>query len=449
MSSSSPRPSWGAASHLTERVVQTLERFLHIEAVSGGVLIAAAAVALLWANSPWSHAYDALWHLPVSVGVGAFTTTQTLHFVVNDCLMTIFFLVAGLEIRRELHEGALADLRSAALPLVAAIGGVIAPALIYLAFNASTEPQGWAVPIATDIAFALGVLALLGRSIPGGIRVLLLALAIIDDILAVLVIAFVYSHDLQWSGAWIALAAVALVLLLQRLGIRSAVAYVGPGALLWFGLWQLGVHPTLAGVILGLMTPALPLADRSVAETVSASLADTAKRARVHGPAHREIVDSVGSIQSAQLALVPPVVSVQSALHGWVAYGIMPLFALANAGVAIGGLSLASTQETALVVGVALGLLVGKPLGILTLSWLTIRIGLCTLPNDVGWRGLFLIAVLGGIGFTMSIFIAALAFTDAALLANAKFAVLIASALAAVIGLGLGKLLFRGSVADR
>ena len=443
MSSSSVRPSWGASAHLTERVVQTLERFLHIEAVSGGVLIGAAVVALLWANSPWSHAYDAVWHLPITFGVGAIGTTQTLHFVVNDGLMTIFFLVAGLEIRRELHEGALADLRSAALPIVAAFGGVLAPALIYLAFNLSTHREGWAVPIATDIAFALGVLALLGRSIPSGVRVLLLALAIIDDIAAVLVIALVYSRDLQWSGAWIAAGSVALVLLMQRLGIRNPAAYIIPGALLWFGLWRLGVHPTLAGVILGLMTPAVPLAAHRPGESISATLADAAERARTHGTGPTQIVSSIGSIQSAQRNFVPPVVAVQSALHGWVAYGIMPLFALANAGVSIDGLDFTAAEGTALALGIGVGLLLGKPLGILAVSWLSIRLGLCALPQDVGWRGLLLIAVLGGIGFTMSIFIAALAFTDPLLLANAKFAVLLASALAAVVALILGRSLFR------
>ena len=329
------------------------------------------------------------------------------------------------------------------MPIVAAIGGVIAPALIYLSLNSQVNSEGWAVPIATDIAFAIGVLALLGRSIPSGVRVLLLALAIIDDIAAVLVIALVYSADLNITGAWIASAAIALVFLMQRLGIRKAVTYLVPGALLWFGLFQLGVHPTLAGVILGLITPVLPLAQREASPTLPQALEHTAQRAHVEGADHPNVVSSIDKIQLAQRDLVPPVVTVQSALHGWVAYGVMPLFAFANAGVSVSGLDLDAPADTAVAAGIMLGLLVGKPVGILLISWATIRLRWCTLPTDVGWRGMMLIAVLGAIGFTMSIFIAALAFDDATMLANAKLAVLIASTIAAILALGLGKYLFR------
>ena len=246
-------PSWGASQHVTHRVLLTVERFLHIEAVSGGVLIVAALVALGLANSSVADSYHAVWHTSVTLGIGSFSAARSLHFVVNEGLMTIFFLLAGLEIRRELYEGALSNPRLAALPLAAALGGVLVPALIYLGLNTSVEVrQGWAVPIATDIAFAVGVLALLGRSIPSGVRVLLLALAIIDDIVAVVVIALFYSQELRLDGAIVAAGGVGIVLLFQRFGIRAAPAYVIPGAVLWFGLWRLGVHPTLAGVILGL-----------------------------------------------------------------------------------------------------------------------------------------------------------------------------------------------------
>ena len=442
MPSASVRPAWGGSQGLTDRVVQTVERFLRIEAVSGGVLIATALIALAWANSPFAHSYHDLWHLPITIGIGSLSTTQTLHFVINEGLMTIFFFLAGLEIRRELHEGALSSVRSAALPVVAALGGVVAPALIYLSFNWSVNRSGWAVPIATDIAFAVGVLALLGRSIPPGVRILLLALAIIDDIVAVLVIALAFSHDLDPTGAIIAVGAIGLIFGLQRLGIRTAFAYVLPGLLLWFGLWRLGVHPTLAGVILGLLTPALPLADRSRASAVVKQLERTTERARQHGATHEDVVSSVGDVQAAQRDLMPPVASVEGALHGWVAYGIMPLFALANAGVSFAGSNVAGASSGMLALGIGLGLLAGKPLGILGISAITIRLGWCTLPDDVGWRGLVLIAFLGAIGFTMSIFIAALAFADESLLASAKLAVLATSGAAAVISLVLGKWLF-------
>ncbi|HWU52675.1 MAG TPA: Na+/H+ antiporter NhaA, partial [Tahibacter sp.] len=244
------------AQALAERAFATVERFLHIEAVSGIVLVMAAAVALIWANSPVADSYDALWHTPLSIGLGGHVFSQSLHFWINDALMTVFFLVVGMEIRREMHEGALSDLRQAALPVAAAVGGVIAPALIYVALNDTSDRlRGWAVPTATDIAFAVGVLALLGRSIPGGVRVFLLALAIIDDIVAILIIALFYSGGLDYSGFAIAALGIALVLGLQRIGVGAAFAYVFPGALLWAGLLQAGVHPTLAGVVLGLLTP--------------------------------------------------------------------------------------------------------------------------------------------------------------------------------------------------
>ena len=437
------RSSWGASQHLTDRVLLTVERFLHIEAVSGVVLIAAALLALLWVNSPLAQSYHTLWHTPLTFGVGNWSTTRSLHFVVNEGLMTIFFLVAGLEIRRELHEGALSTPRMAALPLVAALGGIIVPAIIYLSFNWRTQAsQGWAVPIATDIAFALGVLALLGRAIPRGVRVLLLALAIIDDIAAVLVIAFFYSQQLQVGGAFIAAAAIGIVLLLQWLGIRAAIAYVMPGVMLWCGLLYLGVHPTLAGVILGLLTPVVPLANRSRVAVLTHKLDEVVQQARTVQHDDNQLISSFRGVKLAQRDLVPPVISVQTSLHPWVAYAIMPVFALANAGVTLSAADLTTSVSGPVAYGIALGLLVGKPTGILLAGALSIRLRWCELPAEVGWRGLSLVAVLGGIGFTMAIFIATLAFQAEHALANAKLAILAASALAAVIALVLGKWIF-------
>jgi Na+:H+ antiporter, NhaA family len=444
MHAQSPRPSWGASQHLTDRIVLTLERFLRVEAVSGGVLIVAALIALVWANSPGADHYHALWRASATLVLGGASTTQSLHFLVNEGLMTIFFLVAGLEIRRELHEGVLSSPRSAALPLAAALGGVLAPAFVYLSLQPPLDVrQGWAVPIATDIAFALGVLALLGRSIPSGVRVLLLALAIIDDVVAVVIVALVYSEELRLEGALIAIIAFGAILVLQRLGIRAAAAYVVPGSIMWFGLWRLGVHPTLAGIVLGLMTPVVPLADRSRAKAFTRKLDETAQRVRRDQFDDRELVDSWRQIQLAQRDLMPPVVSVESALHPWVAYGILPLFAFANAGVTLTATDLAAESLRPVAYGIALGLLVGKPTGILLASAITIRLGWCALPPDVGWRGLSLIALLGGIGFTMAIFIANLAFDSPDALAAAKVAVVLASCLSAMAALGFGRLAFR------
>jgi NhaA family Na+:H+ antiporter len=313
--------------------------------------------------------------------------------------MAVFFLAVGMEIRWEIHAGALSQPRQAALPIVAALGGVAAPALIYLVLNQALISQpGWAVPTATDIAFAVGVLALLGRVIPSKVRVLLLALAIIDDIVAVLIIAFFYSSGLDYGGFALLSAGMLLVLVLQRRGVDCAYAYVAPGAIAWSGLWLSGMHPALVGVVLGLMTPV-----RALRPTRS-----------------------------------PPVLRVQSALHPWVAYGVMPLFALANAGVGVRGIDLSTAEAPRIMLGVAVALAVGKPLGVVSVSWLMVRLRWCRLPPEVSWRGIVLIGLLAGVGFTMSIFIALLAFPDANLLSAAKLGVLLGSLVASVLGLGWG-----------
>lgn len=424
---------------LAERAFSTLERFLHIEAFSGIVLLLAAALALILANSPFASSYHALWHAPVTFGIGTWQFTQTLHFWINDGLMTIFFLVVGMEIRREIHEGALSSVRLAALPLAAAIGGVAVPALIYVALNlGGSQLQGWAVPTATDIAFAVGVLALLGRSIPGNVRIFLLALAIIDDIVAVLIIAVFYSGGLEYSGFVIVGFAILMIVGMQAIGMASAYAYVIPGAILWIGLLQTGAHPTLAGVVLGLMTPVLharthvmPLASASEAMKALHAHASTTS-----DPHH--LAQPLKQLRLAHRNLLPPVSRVQMALHPWVAYGIMPLFALANAGVSLNGIDLSLDGAQNVMLGITAALVLGKPLGVIGVSWLAVKSGLCSLPPHVSWSGVTLVGLLAGIGFTMSIFIATLAFDNAALLDAAKLGVLLASLLAAVIGLAWG-----------
>lgn len=386
-------------------------RFINVEAMSGVALLAAAAIALAWANSPWAGAYEALWHLKLSLGAAEFLAPRDLHFWVNDGLMSVFFLVVGLEIRREMHDGALSDPRVATLPIVAAVGGVVIPALLYVLFN--TDPaarRGWAIPTATDIAFAVGVLSLIGKQVPPALRMLLLTLAIIDDIVAILVIAFVYSSGIAVGGLLIVAAGVLGVLLLQWLGVQAALAYVLPGAVVWFGMLRAGMHPTLAGVLLGLLTPATSAFGRAQRD-----------------PGRRRPTES-------------PVVRVEAMLHPWVAFGVMPLFALANAGVSLQGLDLSAAAPLAVGAGIVSGLVLGKPIGIVLASIAAVRLGLCALPEGVRWTHMVLIGLLGGIGFTMSIFIANLAFDDPGLLAAAKFAVLVASALAATLGLLLGRL---------
>ncbi|QCI11445.1 Na+/H+ antiporter NhaA [Pseudomonas putida] len=428
------------AQQLAERAFANLERFLHIEAVSGIVLLIAAIAALIWANSPAANSYDALWHTPLTFGVGSLLFTQSLHFWINDGLMTIFFLVVGMEIRREIHEGALSSLRQATLPMAAAIGGVAVPALLYLGFgHAPSEQQGWAVPTATDIAFAVGVLALLGKSIPSNVRIFLLALAIIDDIIAVLIIAFFYSGGLDYSGFGVALIGLVMVVGLQKIGIGSAYAYVIPGAITWVGVLMTGAHPTLAGVVLGLMTPvaAMPMRERPL-DAVTRFTQELLGRAKAPERDASELMTPLKHLRLAQRELVPPVVRVQGALHPWVAYGIMPLFALANAGVSLSGVDLSLEAPQWVMIAVIAALVVGKPLGIVSVSWLMVRLGWCSLPAGVTWRSITLIGLLAGIGFTMSIFIANLAFVDPASLGAAKLGVLCASLIAAALGLAWG-----------
>lgn len=438
-----PRYELPRAQQLAERAFGALERFLNVEAYSGIVLLVAAVVALIWANSPFAYSYHALWHLPLSIGLGDFVFSQTLHFLINDALMAVFFLVIGLEIRREIHEGALSNLRQATLPVIAALGGVIVPALIYIGLNSDPiRIKGWAVPTATDIAFAVGILALLGRSVPINIRVFLLAVAIIDDVIAVLIIAVFYSGGLSSEGFVMAGLGMLLVLGLQRIGVGSAFAYVLPGAVIWVGLLMTGAHPSLAGVILGLMTPVVrtPMRERpvDVMERVANELRDDGE---TKDP--RQIVKPLHELRVAHRELLPPVVRVQMALHPWVAFGVMPLFALANAGVSLGGINLAAGGSQLVMIGVALALVAGKPIGVIGATWIAVRMGWGRLPAGASWPGICLVGLLAGIGFTMSIFVAMLAFEDENLLGAAKLGVLLGSVVAGCSGLGWGFLYVR------
>ena len=368
------------------------------------MLLVAATVALALANSPWAAGYLALWHLGVQIPGTVWRLD--LHFLINDGLMTLFFFVVGLEVRRELHDGTLADRRQAALPLIAALGGVLLPAAIYLLWNRDPAAlPGWAVPTATDIAFAVGVLALLGRRVAPGLRILLLALAIIDDISAILIIAIAYSDGIALAGLGLSVVGIAALLGLQRLGVWRPLAYVVPAVVVWAGLLQAGIHPVISGVIVGLLTPAVP--DRTPRATDD-------QRA--------------------------PTVWLQERLHGWSTFLIMPLFALANAGVRIDGNPLAGELAQSAFGGVLLGLVLGKPIGILAASWLAERLGLITLPDGVTWPGFAVIGCLAGIGFTMSIFIGSLGFAEGVLLDAVKLGVLVASVVAAAMGLLLGRL---------
>jgi len=427
------------AQKLAEQALSTLHRFLHVEAISGAVLLVAAAAALIWANSSFAHSYHAFWNLPLTIGVGEHVFSRSLHFWVNDALMTVFFLVVGMEIRREIHEGALSRFDQAILPLIAATGGVIVPAIIYLSLNSDpARGQGWAVPTATDIAFAVGVLALLGRKIPVNVRVFLLALAIIDDVIAVLIIALFYTPGLHVGGFIIASIGVLATLGFRRIGIGSAPVYLLPGSLVWIGFMVAGIHPTLAGVVLGLMTPAraIPMREPPL-EVLSRVLKQLRSSEAVKARDPHLLEQPLRDLRVAHREILPPVSRVQMAMHPWVAYGVMPMFALANAGVSLAGADL-SAGSNLVMMGTALALVAGKPIGVVSATWLAVRVGWCSLAPGVSWAGVCLVGLLAGIGFTMSIFISMLAFSDQGFFVAAKMGVLIGSLAAATLGLGWG-----------
>ncbi len=408
------------------RLTRPLTRFLHIESASGVVLLVCTAVALALANSPAAGWWAELWHTHIGVEVGHVRLGGELgHFLVNDLLMVVFFFVVGLEIKRELVIGELRDRRKAALPVAAAVGGMIVPALIYYALQRGQPGErGWGVPMATDIAFVVGVMALLGRRAPPGLKVMLLSLAIADDIGAVVVIAVFYSTGLSWGMLGAAAVALAAARLLSRSGVRSGGVYVLVGGSAWLAMLNSGVHPTIAGVALGLLTPS----DAWVgAAAFRRTVADVLGRIEdpdieVAGP-EREM------LAFAARESVSPLERLEGRLHPWVAFIIMPLFALANAGVAVEVEHLRSPVSLA----VAAGLFLGKPVGVMAFSLLAVRAGLARLPEGVSWTMVLGGGLLAGIGFTMSLFVAGLALSGDLLTAG-KVGTLCGSAASGLAG---------------
>jgi len=414
-------------------------------------LLIAAVAALGIANSRLAPDYHALLETPFGLQFGSRHVAAPMHFWINDGLMTIFFFVVGLEIRREIHEGELATLRRSALPIVAALGGMVAPAVIYLAVvgRHAALRRGWGIPMATDIAFAVGVLALLGRRVPPALRVLLLALAIIDDIGSIVVIAVFYSSAFHPDGLGVVALGLAVTVAFQRFGFRRAPLYVIPGAIVWLGALRSGVHPTIAGVAMGLLTPAHPWFGArgfvSAARDVATHVEEELGRGAIGQIAPEELASGTNQLELARREALAPAVRLQVALHPWVAFGIMPLFALANAGVAVRGDDAFAVGPAA--VGVALGLVLGKPIGILLACIAAERAGVAILPAGVRYRELVVLGIVAGIGFTMAIFIASLAFAGSPLLAQAKVAILVASGVAGALGLMLGRLLLPATYA--
>ncbi|MBA3394355.1 MAG: Na+/H+ antiporter NhaA [Deltaproteobacteria bacterium] len=427
-----PPGTWAPVRRAAARIASPIQRILAIEAASGIVLLVATVIALTWANL-WTGSYHDLWHTPMGGRLGPWSFEQPLHFWVNDGLMTIFFFVVGLEIRREIFEGELATLRKAALPLAAAVGGMLIPAGIFVAMNyGRAGSAGWAVPMATDIAFAVGVLTLLGSRVAPPLRVLLLALAVIDDIGAIVVIAIFYSTGIALEGLAIVGAGIGGVLMLRAAGVRTVLIYVIPGLVVWAGFLVTGIHPTIGGVILGMLAPVRPwFGPSGFAAATQEQLAGLEPNDR------GALLVSLDLIEQARREAISPVERLIHSLHPWVAFVVMPVFALANAGVVLGGASL-SGDSFWLFAGIVAGLALGKPLGIAAAALGASKVGIATRSSDMTRRGILLVGLVGGIGFTMSLFIAQLAFPPGPLLDTAKLAILVGSGVAIVVGLVFG-----------
>jgi NhaA family Na+:H+ antiporter len=407
-----------------------LLEFLRTEEASGVFLLGAAIVALVWANSPLRESYERLWRTVATVEVGGLDIGMDLQNWVNEGLMTLFFLVVALEVKREVTTGELRDPKTAALPAIAAIGGMVVPAGIYLFLNAGSDTAGgWGVPVATDIAFALGVLTLAASRAPVSLRSFLLTLAIVDDIGAILLIAIFYSGGL--APGWLAVAAViiASVVLARLLRVTSIVPYVLLGVALWIALYESGVHPTLAGVALGLMAPSVPLRRSHMA---GAEARQTVREAEDRQDTEAEAywIEMGGLAKTA----VSPLDRVETSLHPWTSRVVVPTFALANAGIELSETALSEAVTSPLGLGVVLGLVIGKPLGIGAAVWAGTRSGIGRLPTDVTSRMVLGVAVLAGVGFTVALFIAELAFGSPGDVETAKLAVLLASLLASLLG---------------
>ena len=399
------RPSAALPTAPVDRWLAPMRRFLHVEAASGVVLLACTIVALAAANSPLAGWFASLWHAKVELAIGSFVISGDFgHLVVNDGLMSLFFFVVGLEIKRELVAGELRDRRKALLPVLAAVGGMAAPAAIYLALQgADPGRRGFAIPMATDIAFVVGVLALFGPRVPFGLKIFLLTLAIVDDLGAVVVIALGYSGALAWGWLAVAAACFLAAALLARIGVRRGGPYVLVGAAAWFATYQSGIHPTVAGVFLGLLTPARATLGEPAFAAIAADLAGRLRERDLTTAAARR---DLAALRDAAREAVSPLARHEQRLHPWVAFGIMPLFALANAGVAFGTGGLLDPVSVA----VMAGLVLGKPAGILLFSALSVASGATRLPDGVTWPMVAGGACLAGIGFTMALFLNSLAF---------------------------------------
>lgn len=409
-----------------------IEEFISKEAISGVVLFIATIMAVIVANSSLGELYYNFWHMPLGITIGEKVISMTLTYWINDALMALFFLMVGLEIKREMIVGELSSISKAAFPIVAAIGGMIIPALIYVSFNPS-NPLGFGIPMATDIAFALGILMLLGTKVNPAVKLFLVALAVVDDLGAVLVVATVYTSEIKAQYFLHAGAIYALIWFLNFKGVTKLLPYLILGVFLWVYIHEIGIHATIAGVLLAFAIPIKSkIEEKNFIEQTKKDIKEFEKNIDEIPILNHHQIDSLENIAHNYDKVQNPLVRLEHNLHGFSAFFIMPLFAFSNAGVIIdfSGIS----ANLMIVLGVVCGLIIGKPLGIFTFTYMATKLKIIKKPDNLSWNEIFAVGFLGGIGFTMSIFITHLAFVDESIIASVKLGVFIASFIAAIIG---------------
>jgi len=424
-----------------DQLVEPVSKFIHQEYTSGIVLLMSVLAAIIWVNSPWQESYHYFWNITFAVGIGNAVLSHPLHIWINDGLMAIFFFVIGLELKREFMEGELSSVKKASLPMMAALGGMLVPALIYFFINQGTEAaHGWGIPMATDIAFALALLSIAGKHIPSSIKVFLSALAVADDLGAVLVIAFFYSTGISFLPLIIGLGFLMVLVIANVMGIRSGTFYLIIGFGVWVGFLLSGVHATIAGVLVAFTIPArTKINEEQYSRKIKLLINDfdheIPNRGALTTPSQHQTIQEIKNVSS---DAETPLQKIENALHPYVAFVIMPLFALANSGIIIGA-DILSAVINPVSLGVAIGLLLGKFIGVLLFTFILVKTKLAQLPHKATWGHITGVAVLAGIGFTMSLFISALAFHDSQMIDQAKYGILLASLMAGSLGLFLLK----------
>lgn len=421
-------------SYVSRAIILPVQKYMHTESIGGIVLLIATVAALGWANSPWREEYHHILEIHLHIDVTLFAVDLSVEEWINDGLMALFFFVIGLEIKREVLYGQLSTLRSAALPAIAAIGGMVVPASIYLLFNLGGDGmRGWGIPMATDIAFALGVLALLGRRIPMELRVFMLGLAVVDDLGAIAVIAVAYTETIDFGQLGITGGLIVAMIAANRLGLRQPAVTAALAFLIWVAVLNSGVHATVAGVLIAGLTPARSMVSREEFANESEALLAEYRTAMVAGD-HERADAILGEIEEISQATEAPLERLERLIHPWSSYVILPMFALANAGIEFSHVSLTQAGSSSVTIGVFAGLLLGKLVGITLFPWIASRLGIVALPSGISWLHMAGVALVGGIGFTVAIFVAGLAFEDHNMVDTAKLGILGASLVAGLVG---------------